>query len=138
MLLDVNCILAIAWPNHQYHGLVTNWFEKLSQEEWYTCAVTELGFIRLSSNPAFTKEHVTPPQAVALLNELKNCGNHRYIDRCVSPCSFDAMSSLMVQGHRQITDCYLLNLAKANNIALASLDKRLQYLPNAENCVFLS
>ena len=80
MLLGVNCLRAIAWPNHQHHELVRSWFLNVVNREWRTCAVTELGFIRLSANPVFTPEAVRPPEAVDLLAELKGKGNHCYID----------------------------------------------------------
>jgi len=131
MLLDVNCLLAIAWPNHQHHGLVSDWFQTQARKTWHTCAVTELGFVRLSSNPAFTTEHVTPPEAIALLESLKSIGNNVQIDS-PSPCMLEAMKSPRVQGHRQITDCYLLALAHLHGLQLASLDRRLSTLSHAD------
>jgi predicted nucleic acid-binding protein len=46
LLLDVNVLLAIAWPNHQFH---TTAIAAVSpQNRWATSALTELEFIRLS------------------------------------------------------------------------------------------
>ena len=36
---------------------------------WATCALTQLGFLRLSSNPAYTSAHATPREAAALLGQ---------------------------------------------------------------------
>ncbi len=50
LLLDVNVLLALAWPNHQFHAAAIAALS--SRARWATCALTQLGFIRLSSNPA--------------------------------------------------------------------------------------
>ena len=50
-LLDANVLLALAWPNHQFHAAATRAMGR-SRGRWATCALTQLGFIRLSSNPA--------------------------------------------------------------------------------------
>lgn len=134
MLLDVNCLLAIAWPNHQHHRLVADWFERQADAGWSTCAVSELGFVRLSSNPAYTAAHVSPREAVGLLAELRTIGRHEYLD-APSPCSFEAMRHPTMQGHRQVTDCYLLAIARSRNCSLATLDQRLIRLPFAKDCV---
>lgn len=136
MLLDVNCLLAIAWPNHQHHGLVCDWFEQQAPNGWRTCVVTELGFIRLSSNPAFTSEFVSPPAAVRLLDELRKFGAHSYLD-APSPCCFATMKHAVVQGHKQATDCYLIGLALSHDCRLATLDKRLRHLPSADEALVI-
>jgi predicted nucleic acid-binding protein len=68
-LLDVNVLLALAWPSHEFHASAHHWWIG-SGKRWATCALTELGFIRLSSNPSFTRDAVTPYEAAALLERL--------------------------------------------------------------------
>ena len=51
LLLDVNVLLAIAWPNHQFFPTARKRLES-HRGRWATCALTELGFIRLSAQPA--------------------------------------------------------------------------------------
>jgi toxin-antitoxin system PIN domain toxin len=136
MLLDVNCLLAIAWPNHQHHHLVADWFEDHSNSPWFTCAVTELGFIRLSSNPAFTSEFKRPPEAVELLSQLKKIGKHRFIPS-PAPDSLRELTNVSIQGHRQVTDSYLVALARSNNCLLATLDTRIKELPFSKDRLFL-
>lgn len=53
ILLDTNVLLALAWPNHQHHGTAQRWFKREAPRGWATCALTQLGFVRLSSNPAY-------------------------------------------------------------------------------------
>ena len=60
-LLDVNVLLALAWPNHQFHSSARRWFAD-HEGAWCTCVVTQLGFVRLSSNPAFTDQAKLPAE----------------------------------------------------------------------------
>jgi uncharacterized protein len=68
LLLDVNVLLAIAWPNHQFHEAATALLS--SRNRWATCALTQLGFIRLSSNPAAVATGRSPREAAGLLARL--------------------------------------------------------------------
>jgi predicted nucleic acid-binding protein len=45
-LLDVNVLVALLVPEHQHHNSAIVWFSKGNQG-WATCAVTELGVIRV-------------------------------------------------------------------------------------------
>lgn len=125
LLLDVNVLLAIAWPNHQFH---TTAIAALgSQGRWATCALTQLGFIRLSSNPAAIATAKSPSEAVDLLARLVADSLHIYLDSLPAPASTDwrdAFEKLL--GYNQVTDAYLLRLAAANHAALVTFDRRLQ------------
>jgi predicted nucleic acid-binding protein len=47
-LLDVNVLVALFVPEHQHHELALNWFAATAATGgWATCAVTELGVIRV-------------------------------------------------------------------------------------------
>jgi predicted nucleic acid-binding protein len=47
-LLDVNVLVALLVPEHQHHTLAIDWFTSQAVgEKWATCAVTELGVIRV-------------------------------------------------------------------------------------------
>ena len=41
LLLDVNVLLALAWPNHQFHVAAIERLER-KKERWATCALTQL------------------------------------------------------------------------------------------------
>jgi predicted nucleic acid-binding protein len=83
-LLDVNVLLALAWPQHQFHPKAAAWFSEHANEGWSTCVVTELGFVRLSSNLAFTAKASSPIVAVQLLKKLTQQGAHSYLKLCVA------------------------------------------------------
>jgi predicted nucleic acid-binding protein len=65
LLLDVNVLLAIAWHNHQFHATAVAVLS--AQNRGATCALTQLGFIRLSSNSAVVTTPKSPNEAAGLL-----------------------------------------------------------------------
>src|SRR5215472_12618177 len=109
LLLDLNVLLAIAWPNHQFHPAAVAALS--SQNRWATCALTQLGFIRLSSNPAAVATAKSPHQATALLARLVADSLHVYLDSLPAPASEDWRDAFRkLLGHQQVTDAYLLRL----------------------------
>ncbi|OGQ26194.1 MAG: hypothetical protein A2138_17845 [Deltaproteobacteria bacterium RBG_16_71_12] len=55
MLADANVLLALAWPNHPQHRDAERWLLSLGKRRWATCAVVELGFVRLATFDAALK-----------------------------------------------------------------------------------
>jgi len=121
-LLDVNVLLALAWPNHQHHAAAHGWFRREGHHGWATCALTQLGFVRLSSNPAYTAAAVTPAQAANLLRRLVAHRGHRYWESLPAP---DPAMFGHVLGHQQVQDAYLVRLAERHRGRLATFDGRL-------------
>lgn len=119
-LPDTNVLLAIAWPNHQHHRLAHQWFQSAAPAGWWTCALTELGFARLSSNPSFTRQAVSPCDAIALLLELRKFGAHAFLKAMPS---VEALLRLPLAGHQQLNDALLVKLAEQNNGMLVTFDR---------------
>ena len=130
LLLDVNVLLALAWPNHQFHAAALR--RLATGDQWATCALTELAFIRLSSNPAAVTPATNPGQAVALLKEMLSDSRHCYINELLSP-GVPEVSGVFgkILGHRQVNDVYLLTLAKASKMRFLTFDSRLESLSNS-------
>ena len=125
LLLDINVLLAIAWPNHQFHAAAIALLS--SKRRWATCALTQLGFIRLSSNPAAIPTAKSPEEARDLLARLVADSLHVYLDSLPAPVSDDWRDAfLKLLGHQQVTDAYLLRLAAVNNAVLVTFDRRLE------------
>jgi hypothetical protein len=36
-LLDVNVLLALAWPNHPFHEIARSWFVLVAKQGWASC-----------------------------------------------------------------------------------------------------
>lgn len=123
-LLDVNALVALGFLEHEFHARVALWVRSLANGTSYellTCAITELGFVRvLSQAPHYG---LTLTQARAILVRLKK-------QRAV-PFGFISddhdISRLppWVKSGRQTTDGHLAELAKAHDSALATLDERI-------------
>ena len=122
VLLDTNVLLALAWPNHQHHGQAHAWFAAHAKKGWATCAFTQLSFIRLSSNPAYTASAVSPQDAAALLQQWTRLKSHRFWP---SPAADDAAIYARAAGHQQVNDAWLVEVARRNDGRLLSLDTRI-------------
>ncbi len=84
--------------------------------------MTEVGFVRLSSNPKIIRDAVNPNEALALLRSMQSMGRHvSWLDEV----SFldDSMPTRWLVGHRQTVDAYLLGLAIRNRGRLVTLDR---------------
>jgi uncharacterized protein len=121
-LLDTNVLLALAWPNHQHHAAAHHWFTAHAKKGWATCAFTQLGFIRLSANPAYTADAVSPRDAAALLNQWTQLKSHRF---WTSPAANNPAIYDRAIGHQQVNDAWLVEVARRNGGRLVTLDTRL-------------
>ena len=126
-LLDVNVLLALAWPNHVHHRRARSWFEKGHASGWATCSITECGFVRVSSNPAVVDEARTPAEAILLLRRLTALEGHRFWADDVSIARREDEIE-RIRGHRQVTDAHLLALARRHRGSLATFDRRVEGL----------
>ena len=138
-LPDVNVLLALAWPNHQFHVPARAWFTAQAPGGWSTCAITQLGFVRLSSNPRFTPLARTPAEALALLEQLIAIPRHRYLDSGPAPAAFpfrDLAARLM--GPNQVTDAFLLAIAIHHGVPLVTFDARLRRLDAGKSVLLLA
>jgi uncharacterized protein len=127
-LLDVNALLALIWPEHYFHDAVSSWFQRHSRQGWATCPLTQMGFVRIVSNPSFTKNAPKLDDALRLLALNLDHPNHEFWpDDITLPRSIGRIEKPL-QGHRQITDAYLLGLAMHRNAKLATLDRSIAAL----------
>ena len=84
--------------------------------------MTQLGFVRLSSNPAYTPAAVPPQQAATLLRELLSHKQHRFWP---SPDASKPAIYLQALGHQQVNDAYLVEVVRRQRGRLVTLDSRL-------------
>ena len=125
LLLDLNVLLAIAWPNHQFHRAAIAAIS--GDSRWATCGLTQLGFIRLSSNPAVIATAKSPREAADVLARMAADPLHVYLDFLPQPVSAEFRDSFdILLGHQQVTDAYLLRLARVNRAVFITFDRRLE------------
>lgn len=126
-LLDVNVLMALAWPNHPFHQRAA---ARISQRgvRWATCLLTQSAFVRLSSNPAVIPGAKTPSEAGQLLERLMDDRSHVFFE--TRPAKFKQLveSLRRCHGHNQVNDAFLIWLASTRGATLLTFDKPLQHL----------
>jgi toxin-antitoxin system PIN domain toxin len=105
-----------------HHGEAHGWFQKHRHKGFATCPLTQLGFVRISSNPKFTKDAVPPVTALELLDRLTGLPEHSFWADALS-CKEALAGDQLIVGHRQLTDLYLLGLAQSHSGVLATFDR---------------
>ena len=128
LLLDVNVLVAMAWPNHQFHIAAMQALET-NPDRWATCALTQLGFIRLSSNPAAIPTAKSPAEAASVMEAMTRDPLHVYLESLPVPVGTESRRVFEnIMGHKQVTDSYLLALARKNDATFVTFDTRLKHL----------
>lgn len=127
-LLDVNVLLALFWPRHSAHESARRWFLAHRSRGWATCPVTQAGFVRLVSHPAISLGLVSPADALRVLEE--NCADarHEFWPAALSVAKAAELAGFPLEGHRLVTDAYLVGLAAHHGGKLASFDRKLAAL----------
>lgn len=88
-LLDVNALVGLAWDSHVHHAAVRAWCSANRDGGWATCAVTESGFVRVSSNPKVLPSFIAVEAARGVLSALRDVGDHRFLANDVSLADAD-------------------------------------------------
>jgi uncharacterized protein len=131
-LLDLNVLIALFWPTHEHHEPAHRWFSARQRAPWASCSLTQLGFVRLVTNPAFSRDALPPAHAVALLEEnLRHPAHQFWTDRLQVPDALSGLGSGLgsgLTGYRQLTDAYLLAVARHHRGILATFDRGLAAL----------
>ncbi len=127
-LLDINVLIALAWPSHVHHRHAHSWFNENASDGWATCPFTECGFVRISSNPKIIPEAASPKEALSVLRRICELDYHAFWADDIDFCTSEYNPTQLLVGHRQVTDAYLLGLAISKGGRLATLDKSVSAL----------
>jgi toxin-antitoxin system PIN domain toxin len=127
-LLDINVLIAMAWPSHRAHDKVQEWLSRHAREGWATCPLTQTGFVRIVSNPAFSPNALTPGDALALLQANLEHPAHRFWADDLNLAQALEHSTNRLAGHQQVTDAYLLGLAIHKKGKLVTMDRAIRAL----------
>jgi len=121
-LPDVNVLLALTNDNHEFHQVATVWFKSLGESDFLLCPLTETGLLRLSC-VLFNKNL---RDAIFLLRTLMQVPGFGYTTVRDSWLNMSAPYIWRLQGHKQITDAYLLGIAIKEKAILVTLDQHIQ------------
>lgn len=116
-LLDVNLLMALLWENHEQHVRARSWFKNVSA--FATCPVAQLGFARVSSH-TLLGYGMTPDGAFGVLRRLLADSRHQFVPDDLS-CADRVVRTDLMAGATQITDRYLVALARQHGFGLATL-----------------
>ena len=132
-LLDVNVLVALAWPEHIHHIAASQWFKDNHTTKWVTCPLTEAGFVRLSANPAVVSSLVSTRDAINALKRICTAPGHIFWPQGYSITELAPEIRERLVGHQQLTDALLLDLAIRNEGRLVTLDRRIANLLPADS-----
>jgi len=124
-LLDVNVLVALAWPVHSAHGLAGRWFGRHGDRGWATCPMSQAGLVRILSNRAFSPDALPLAQALQVLRRNVALPGHQFWGDSIGLLEALKLTSAPLGGHQQITDAYLVALAIHNRGKLATLDRKI-------------
>lgn len=112
-LLDVSTIVALLWKEHADHSKTREW---AAGKKLAVCPLTELGFLRVVTSPAF---NATMTDAREVLENFLTEEKPEFI-----PADIRALQSEAAPSSSKTTEWYLANLARAHGMNWATLDTR--------------
>lgn len=124
-LLDVNVLVALIDPGHVAHEAAHTWFEKTGRADWATCPLTENGVIRVVGHPKYPNTPGTPAAVAKIVATLRSLPGHCFWAEDLSLIGSDLVDPARILTSAQVTDTYLLALARSRDGLLASFDRRL-------------
>lgn len=119
-LLDINALLAAILKGHPDHAVADSW---LRQKALVTCPLSELGFLRISTNPRIY--NVSMALAQQSLAAFLAAHKVQTISADLPALKSKAKTSA------EVTDSYLAELAASKGMRLATLDRGIMH-PAAE------
>ena len=129
-LLDVNVPVALIVSSHVHHDYARQWvLTQGVQTGWATCPVTELGVIRVCAQlPVGARSPEVTADALIQLR-IANRG-HTWWPDAVSPAV--VLEVRRSQTARQVTDRYLLGLARRYGGQLVTFDRPITQVGGAD------
>ena len=122
-LVDVNVFFALVWPRHENHEAAHAWFSATGSRAWATSPLTQLGVLRLLTNPAVARDAVSAASALAIVNEATGHAGHAFWMVDEGTVAGLRPYALRLRGHQQWTDVVLLRQAADHDGLLVTFDK---------------
>src|SRR5438552_4149675 len=119
-LLDVSTLVALLWQTHTDNAKAVAWS---AGKKLVICPITELGFLRVVTSPAY---NATMSQARQTLESFLEDESPKFI-----AADSRALDGEMAPTSGKTTDWYLANLAAVHGLKWATLDTQAKH-PNAE------
>ncbi|HEX4412694.1 MAG TPA: TA system VapC family ribonuclease toxin [Lacipirellulaceae bacterium] len=132
LLPEVNVWLALTFDSHVHHPGAKHWFNALSTDVCLFCRLTQIGFLRLTTNSSvFGKDALTLDVAWQKYNLLLCDARVSYVDE---PTGLKTFWRAHAQGRsfspKVWTDAYLAAFAQAANLEVVSFDRGMAQYQN--------
>lgn len=122
-LLDVNSLIGLGYVDHAFHSQSIRWIKSLDpkRDSLASCAITEIGFIRILSLP--TTAGFTIEEAKVVLREMKATSPVEF--RFIADGTGANALPVWVERSAQTTDGHLTMVAKSVQGTLATFDRKI-------------
>ena len=124
-LLDINVLIALIDPAHVQHDRAHLWFAARGQKAWVTCPLTENGVLRIVGHPRYPNCPGSPATVAGLLASFRKLPGHVFWPDDISLLDREHVNPVRLLDSAQVTDTYLLALARAHHGQLATFDQRM-------------
>jgi uncharacterized protein len=124
-LLDINLLIALIDPAHVQHDRAHEWFASTGRQAWATCPFTENGVLRIVGHARYPNSPGTPAAVAEVLREFCALPGHTYWPGDITLLDAEGVDCGRLLDSAQVTDTYLLALARAHDGQLATFDHRL-------------
>jgi toxin-antitoxin system PIN domain toxin len=118
-LLDANVLVALVVADHVHHAAAEDWITEIP-DRFATCPTTQGALVRL-----LVRQGQEAATALAVVATLADDPRHEFWPNDIP---YHTVPMQGVIGHRQVTDAYLAQLARAHQGRLATLDQGLAKL----------
>lgn len=104
------------------------WMRANAVDAFATCSFTQAGFMRITTTHSVTGERYGFSDARALLEDFTKWPGHAFWPTPISYFEATEPFKSRLHGPKQITDAYLLGIAKHHGGKVATLDKAMKSL----------
>jgi hypothetical protein len=116
-LLDCNPLIALATPEHALNARAAAWF--LKGRRFATCPITQGALFRFHLRVG---AEATPESAKYLLRSISSLPRHEFWP---DDASYLDLPTVGIVARRQVTDAYLVLLARKHGGVVATMDQAL-------------
>ena len=125
-LLDVNVLIALIDPAHEFHAPAHAWFRHNRRDGWATCPITENGCLRILSKPGYPFPGLTVARVRDILARLIRVEGYRFWPDSISILETNRFD-FAEAGAANLMDLYLLRLAVASKGRLITFDHTIRW-----------
>jgi len=139
-LVDVNVWLALVYDLHVHHDTVRQWFETLETGGALFCRTTQLGLLRLLTNPRVMGQDVLSQRAAWQVYD--RTAQDARVAFLSEPARVEPEFRRLTQSSHPATnvwsDAYLAAVAATAGLSVATLDRAFASLPGVASFCLLS